>query len=122
LSADHLFVYGTLRRGSNNQFVRLLSERGTFVTDARVPGRLYDFGAYPGAVPSDQLGHWVHGEIHRLEDPSLLASLDEYEGLEYARAMVSATLDDGQIIDCWIYWYVGDSKDSLIESGDWLQR
>jgi gamma-glutamylcyclotransferase (GGCT)/AIG2-like uncharacterized protein YtfP len=122
LFADHLFVYGTLRRGSNNKFARLLSERGTFVMDARVPGRLYDFGAYPGAVPSDRPDHWIHGEIHRLEDPSLLASLDEYEGLEYARAMVSATLEDGQIIDCWAYWYVGGSKGSLIESGDWLQR
>jgi gamma-glutamylcyclotransferase (GGCT)/AIG2-like uncharacterized protein YtfP len=118
LSADHLFVYGTLRRGSNNKFARLLSERGTFVTDARVPGRLYDFGAYPGAVASDQLGHWVHGEIHRLEDPSLLASLDEYEGSEFERARVPTTISP----NCWIYWYVGASKGRLVESGDWLQR
>ncbi len=90
--------------------------------DARVPGRLYDFGAYPGAVPSDHPDHWVRGEIHRLEDPSLLASLDEYEGPEYERATVRATLDDGQVTDCWIYWYVGDSRGRLIESGDWFQR
>jgi gamma-glutamylcyclotransferase (GGCT)/AIG2-like uncharacterized protein YtfP len=118
LSADHLFVYGTLRHGSNNKFARLLSELGTFVMDARVPGRLYDFGAYPGAVPSDQPDHWVHGEIHRLEDPSLLRSLDEYEGQEYERAMVSTTVS----LDCWIYWYVGNEAGRLIESGDWFQH
>jgi len=116
-------VYGTLRRGSNNKFARVLAREAQFVAAARVPGRLYDFGRYPGATRSDRPNEWVIGEVFALDEPAiLLATLDDYEGLEYERARVSATLDHGRSIECWIYWYVGDSAGPLIESGDWLQR
>lgn len=115
-------MYGTLRRGSNNRFALLLSERALFLGAGRVPGRLYDFGPYPGAVPSDQPDEWLHGEIHRLEDSRVLPSLDEYEGSEFERAVASVQIEGTGTIDCWIYWYVGDSAGPLIESGDWLRR
>jgi gamma-glutamylcyclotransferase (GGCT)/AIG2-like uncharacterized protein YtfP len=79
---------------------------------ARVPGRLYDLGSYPGAVASDQPGEWIHGEVFSLDD-ALLTSLDEYEGAEFERVMVPT-------IGCWIYWYVGRAPGRLIVSGDWL--
>jgi gamma-glutamylcyclotransferase (GGCT)/AIG2-like uncharacterized protein YtfP len=84
---------------------------------ARVPGRLYDFGAYPGARPANES---LVGEIFHI-DESLLAALDDYEGSEFERATVPATLDDGRSIDCWIYWYVGSAPGRLIASGDWLK-
>jgi gamma-glutamylcyclotransferase (GGCT)/AIG2-like uncharacterized protein YtfP len=118
---DHLFVYGTLRRGCDNPFARLLSERGQFVCAARVRGRIYDFGAYPGATRDGQPGETIRGEIFHLGEPgSLLAALDEYEGAEYERAIATAGLDDGRAIDCWIYWYAGAAAGSVIASGDWL--
>jgi gamma-glutamylcyclotransferase (GGCT)/AIG2-like uncharacterized protein YtfP len=110
----YLFVYGTLRRGSQNEFARLLAEQGDFVSLARVPGRLYDFGRYPGARPSDQPDEWIYGEVFSLDD-ALLTALDEYEGAEFERAMAPA-------IGCWIYWYVGSATGRLIASGDWLTR
>jgi gamma-glutamylcyclotransferase (GGCT)/AIG2-like uncharacterized protein YtfP len=123
LSDHHLFVYGTLRRGCDNQFAQLLSERGQFIDAATVPGRLYDFGRYPGARPADHANdkpnEWICGEIFYLEEPGpVLAVLDEYEGPEFERAMVSTA----GTIDCWIYWYIGDATGCLIPSGDWLQR
>jgi gamma-glutamylcyclotransferase (GGCT)/AIG2-like uncharacterized protein YtfP len=121
LCTDHLFVYGTLRRGLNNRFARLLSEHAQFLSGARVPGRLYDFGRYPGAISSDQPEQWVHGEVHLLQEPSLLASLDEYEGSDFKRGMALAHLQE-QTIDCWVYWYVGPVTGRLIVSGDWLKR
>ena len=115
---DHLFVYGTLRRGCDNQFARLLSERGKFVAEARVPGRLYDFGPYPGASPAKQPNESILGEIFYLAEPgTLLAALDEYEGPEFQRAIVTAGT-----LECWIYWYIGPDAGRLIASGDWLQR
>jgi gamma-glutamylcyclotransferase (GGCT)/AIG2-like uncharacterized protein YtfP len=123
LAPDHLFVYGTLRRGSDNKFARLLAARAEFSGPARVPGRLYDFGRYPGARYADQPDQWVIGEVFHLDEPAkLLAALDDYEGLEYERALVSATLDDGRSIECCIYWYVGSVPGEIIASGDWLQR
>jgi gamma-glutamylcyclotransferase (GGCT)/AIG2-like uncharacterized protein YtfP len=111
---QRLFVYGTLRRGCDNKYARLLSERGKFVGPASVSGRLHDFGRYPGARP----GHGpIFGEIFQIED-SLLATLDEYEGAEFQREITPTSRN----LDCWIYWYVGPAKGRLIESGDWLNR
>ena len=118
MSPDHLFVYGTLRKGSNNQFARLLDEQSQFIAVARSSGRLYDFGRYPGARPANDS---VVGEIFHI-DESLLAVLDDYEGPEFERAIVSAQIDDGRVFDCWIYWYVGAETGRLIASGDWFRR
>jgi gamma-glutamylcyclotransferase (GGCT)/AIG2-like uncharacterized protein YtfP len=90
----------------------LLSERGRFLGEATVPGRLYDLGSYPGARPG--LGIIV-GEIFEI-DESLIAALDEYEGSEFSRQIVSSSSD------CWIYWYVGDAVGREIVSGDWFNR
>jgi gamma-glutamylcyclotransferase (GGCT)/AIG2-like uncharacterized protein YtfP len=115
---DHLFVYGTLRGRSDNPFARLLSERGKFIGDARVSGRLYDFGAYPGARPADHPDESIFGEIFHLTEPGVvLEALDEYEGPEFERAMATAGT-----LECWIYWYVGPATGRLIPSGDWFQR
>ena len=116
---EYLFVYGTLRRGSDNKFALMLADRAQFVGPARVPGLLYDFGRYPGAVRSHQGDHWIQGEVHRFDDPELMPLLDEYEGPEFERAMVSVTTG---IRECWIYWYVGPETGRLIASGDWFQR
>ena len=114
----HLFVYGTLRKGSKNKFARLLADQSDYVGPARVSGRLYDFGRYPGARPAGQSDHWITGEVFRLRAPAeALAILDEYEGPEYERATVTA----GER-ECWIYWYVGRAAGRLITSGDWLNR
>jgi gamma-glutamylcyclotransferase (GGCT)/AIG2-like uncharacterized protein YtfP len=125
LRAEHLFVYGTLRRGSKNKFARMVADRAHFVGAARVPGRLYDFGQYPGAVRSDQSSdqpdQWLLGEVWRFEDAQLLPSLDDYEGSEFERALASAEMEDGRAIECWIYWYVGPATGRLIASGDWLK-
>jgi gamma-glutamylcyclotransferase (GGCT)/AIG2-like uncharacterized protein YtfP len=115
LSPDHLFVYGTLRTGSGNRHAQLLAERSRRIGPARVPGLLYDFGAYPGARSGNGS---IIGEIfHLLEPAAALAELDEYEGPEFARAVIAA---NG--IECWIYWYVGPDPGRPIPSGDWFQR
>jgi gamma-glutamylcyclotransferase (GGCT)/AIG2-like uncharacterized protein YtfP len=115
---EYLFVYGTLRRGSNNKFALMLADRAQLVGPARVPGLLYDFGQYPGAVKGEQGDHWIHGEVHWAADPELLTLLDDYEGPEFERAIVSVT----GVQECWIYWYVGPETGRLIASGDWFQR
>jgi gamma-glutamylcyclotransferase (GGCT)/AIG2-like uncharacterized protein YtfP len=98
----------------------MLADRARLVGTGRVVGQLFDFGRYPGAVSSQQLDHWVHGEVHEL-DPQLLALLDEYEGSDFERAVAPAHMPD-QTMDCWIYWYVGSETGRLIASGDWFDR
>ena len=111
-------MYGTLRGRSDNPFARLLSERGKFIGDARVSGRLYDLGAYPGARPAEQPNESILGEMFYLAEPGVvLTALDEYEGPEFARAVVTVGT-----LECWIYWYVGPAAGRVIASGDWLKR
>jgi len=118
----HLFVYGTLRRGSDNQFARMLAARAEFVGKARLQGKLLNLGQHPGAIGSDEPNDWVHGEIHRLEDPQLLALLDDYEGPEFERAVAPVQTSEGGTIACWIYWYVGVERGLLIASGEWRPK
>jgi gamma-glutamylcyclotransferase (GGCT)/AIG2-like uncharacterized protein YtfP len=118
---DHLFVYGTLRRGSNNEPARLLQGQARFIGNARMQGRLYGLGRYPGAVPASKQGEWVRGEVYQMDDSAgLLAALDEYEGSSFERAISSVQTEEGRTMECWVYLYVGKTPGRLIGSGDWL--
>lgn len=126
----HLFVYGTLRRGSKNKFARLLHAHAQFAGNARIPGQLYRLGSYPGAVSSrrigdqtsDQIGEWIRGELYCLQDPRwVLRALDGYEGAKFRRVKLAARLDSGRTIEAWVYLYRGTPPGPRIPSGDWLR-
>jgi gamma-glutamylcyclotransferase (GGCT)/AIG2-like uncharacterized protein YtfP len=59
--------------------------------------------AYTGVVLSGQLDEWVPGELFELEEPAILAALDEYEGSEYKRTLVTVALDTGEEMESWVY-------------------
>jgi gamma-glutamylcyclotransferase (GGCT)/AIG2-like uncharacterized protein YtfP len=129
---DRLFVYGTLRKGGRGGMHHLLVDHARFLGNARVRGRLFDLGAYPGLVPSPEAGSWVRGEIHLLLDPAdTLARLDEYEGCsprdlephEFARVEGDVLLDSGERSVAWVYVYTGSTANRReILSGDYLGR
>jgi len=103
-----LFVYGTLRRGSNNKHAKMLAGQSEFIGTGRMRGRVYDFGRYPAAVSSDRPDEWVHGELFRLFEPAkIFKALDAYEGSEFSRTMVTIRLDSGEEMDSWVYLYQG---------------
>src|SRR6202044_2915740 len=106
-----------------NESARLLQDQTRYIGDARMKGRLYGLGRYPGAVPAVKPDHWVRGEVYLFDASSnLLETLDDYEGSEFERALSSVQLDDGKKIECWVYLYVGRTPGRLIESGDWLKE
>jgi gamma-glutamylcyclotransferase (GGCT)/AIG2-like uncharacterized protein YtfP len=116
---QNLFVYGSLRRGMQNDFARLLHERSDFVGTGQVRGTLYDLGAYAGLVVSVNAQRWVRGEVFEIKDDNLMVKLDEYEGSEFERVVVDATLDSGVVAPCWVYSYRGNvSSRSEITSGE----
>lgn len=91
----HVFVYGTLRRGGANDINRL-TPPPLFVGRARVRGRLYGMGSYPGLVLDSSAG-WVEGEVYRI-DSRLEPVLDGIEELypqqrdEYAKRVIDVEL------------------------------
>lgn len=119
-----VFVYGTLRRGGRNDIHRY-QPLPRWVTTARVQGRLYHLGRYPGLLLGQ--GGWVMGEVYEVT-PSVLVQLDHLEGLlpeptgEYHRRTVAVDTPDGPL-SCVLYEIDPSRIEGrpLIEHGDWLQ-
>lgn len=108
-----LFVYGTLRSEFDNLYARLLRSQAVLVGRATVPGSIFRVQHYPAWKP-EPAGE-VHGELYRLADPgTTLKALDEYEGPDFARAVIN---------DAWIYQYIKEPpKYSRIASGDFCAK
>lgn len=105
--AEHrLATYGSLAPGRVNHH-RLRSLRGTW-TEGTVRGHFIRQGwgasiGFPAMRPA------ANGQViavHILESADLPATwpaLDEFEGTDYVRVEVLATLDDGSERPCFIY-------------------
>ncbi|MBB5058699.1 gamma-glutamylcyclotransferase (GGCT)/AIG2-like uncharacterized protein YtfP [Granulicella aggregans] len=119
---DPLFIYGTLHPDRAPAAIaptaRLLKPFGGGRNGATIQARLYDLGAYPGVVLSDDPADTVSGELFILpENPAVLARLDDYEDFRtsdpaaslFLRQQTLATLQDsadaGTEIACWVYTY-----------------
>ena len=126
----HAFVYGTLRRGGDNDITRL-HPAPAFVGTAQVHGTLYDLGAYPGAVLGG--ASQVHGEVYAIQ-PALERRLDEIECLypqqsdEYFKRVIDVEVHcaDGstRAIRCILYEYNPRylTGATVIAAGDWFLR
>ncbi|WP_309682318.1 gamma-glutamylcyclotransferase family protein [Polaromonas sp.] len=126
----HVFVYGTLRRGEQRDINRLQPapvQRGW----ARVPGVLYDLGAYPGLRLGGQGS--VLGEVYEVS-ADLERQLDAIEEVwpqpngEYLKREVLVRLEarsfeGGREIVCVLYEIAPGRATGkpLIASGDWVQ-
>jgi gamma-glutamylcyclotransferase (GGCT)/AIG2-like uncharacterized protein YtfP len=122
MTHDKLFVYGTLRRGSNNYYAEILEKTASHLGQGAVAGRLYRVAHYPALVKAQAESENVKGDLFEGISAELLALLDDYEGDEYAREMVDVVLEDGGARQAYVYRYVL-SAESLewIRSGDWNQ-
>lgn len=129
MSANLLFVYGTLRRDSKHPMHQLLADHGVFVCYASGAGTLYELDGYPGMVEPAQPQDRVQGEIWRLHDfAGAIALLDQYEecspdadtpGL-YSRLMGEFTAA-GKPLSAWYYRYNGSvAGREAIASGDYI--
>ena len=112
-ATDLLFVYGTLRRGVANEMGDYLAANGEDLGAATCPGCIYNLGAYPGLVATED-GGIVHGQVFRLRDPAAtLRVLDDYEGAtstppHYERRALPVTLraSPREPVTAWVYVYL----------------
>lgn len=125
-SIRHVFVYGTLRRGDDND-INLLSPSPHFVGAGTVGGVMYHLGDYPGVLLNDAPQHNIVGEVYAIA-PELEKVLDEIEMIypqqhdEYSKCTVIAMVEARQI-SCLFYEinaaYVADRP--VIATGDWIK-
>jgi gamma-glutamylcyclotransferase (GGCT)/AIG2-like uncharacterized protein YtfP len=122
-----LFVYGTLREFFDIPMARRLRRDALSLGVARVAGRLYDLGRYPGMKPPRRRDEWVIGELYRLESPSrTLRALDRYEcgvvpsRVRFVRERARALRAAGGASWAWVYRFRGAVRtENRITSGDY---
>jgi gamma-glutamylcyclotransferase (GGCT)/AIG2-like uncharacterized protein YtfP len=125
---DKVFVYGTLMAGFDRRRRAGIDTRMRFVGRGWIAAALYDLGLFPAAVPAPDCR--VAGELYEIvDDPSVLAKLDEIEGYRpndpdtslYTRSQTTVTLENGAQETAWVYFYNAPlGRGQLIESGDYL--
>jgi gamma-glutamylcyclotransferase (GGCT)/AIG2-like uncharacterized protein YtfP len=119
---DRLFVYGTLRRGSNNYYAELLAKTASHLGEGAVSGRLYRVTHYPALVKAKADHERVKGDLFEGITAELWALLDDYEGDAYSREIVDVTMEDGRALQSYVYRYALFSESlEWIRSGDWNQ-
>ena len=129
--SQHLFLYGTLLPGEAPKEIASIVKRLRRLGSARVRGRLYDFGEFPGAVLDSSSRTMVYGELVVLpSDERLLEVLDRYEefdpldpkGSLFIRKKAKVWMANGSSREGWIYVYnKPPGKAKLVRSGDYLR-
>jgi gamma-glutamylcyclotransferase (GGCT)/AIG2-like uncharacterized protein YtfP len=133
---DHLFVYGTLRAESSHPMAHRLRVAARNIGRGSTPGRLYDFGSWPGAFFAPEQKYRVIGNVFVLRPASrFLIDLDKYEGVTPAqgeerewpeaeglfhRIAVKVTLDKGGSVEAWAYALKEMPRARLIGTGDFI--
>ena len=103
---EKLFVYGTSGPGRPNEHI--LKAIGGVWKNATLRGKLRQEGwgaemGYPG-IDLDENGEEVKGFLFISKNLSNhWEMLDNFEGEGYERAITQATLEDGSIVDTYIY-------------------
>ena len=102
----NLFVYGTLRLGTNNEHAAMLARVARFVGTGKVQGELRRLANYPGLILGGD--GWVPGDVFELApDGETLLLLDEYEGSEeFGRIEASIRMDSGEWVQAQVYIYI----------------
>jgi gamma-glutamylcyclotransferase (GGCT)/AIG2-like uncharacterized protein YtfP len=120
----HVFVYGTLRRGDDND-ITLLEPAPRFLGQAQIAGRMFHLGRYPGVLLGGEAA--VQGEVYAIS-AELERTLDEIEELypqqtnEYFKRELGV-LVGGMSVNCIVYEInpIYAHGMPLIASGDWCR-
>jgi gamma-glutamylcyclotransferase (GGCT)/AIG2-like uncharacterized protein YtfP len=129
---DCLFIYGTLMLTSGHPMALRLASQSRVLGPAMAAGRLYDLGAYPGAVASNTIADRVHGFVVKLNHPArTLRWIDVYEGAgaddpeprAFERVIAPVRLMSGRQLHAWIYYYRGAlARARQLSSGRYAPR
>ena len=129
--SNYLFVYGTLKRRSRHPMARKLAEAARYVGSAKIAGRLYDLGRFPGLKEPRTAHDWVQGDVYDIgvNLERTLQEMDAYENAEsppptpYEREPTTVILADGAELGVWVYWYRGTVREEqFLASGSFEQN
>lgn len=117
-SAQHLFVYGTLRSEGSNAW--RMKEARWFASGSTL-GMLYRVDWYPAARFDPSASTKIYGELY-VATTELLTRLDIFEGAEYERVEITVDTNLGPIqAFAWSYLPSVESLKRLTH-GDWMKE
>ncbi|WP_017669568.1 gamma-glutamylcyclotransferase family protein [Blastomonas sp. AAP53] len=125
---DLLFVYGTLRRGSDHPNAARLAQDSEWLSTATLTGTLYRVSWHPALVLEGT--DTVTGDLLRLHDPAAsLSWLDAFESCgpddppphDYRRESVQVMTAQGLVSAMVYVWNLPLEGLERIASGDWLR-
>ena len=129
--SQHLFLYGTLLPSEAPKEIASVVKRFRRLGSAKVRGKLYDIGEFPGAILDPSSRTMIHGELVVLpSDDRSLQTLDRYEEFDptdpqtslFVRRKATVRMADGTSREGWIYVYnrnPGNAK--LTRGGNYLR-
>jgi len=128
--AKFVFFYGTLMTPFNRPGRQRVDQHLAYTGRGSISAALFDLGIYPAAVPASEGRVW--GEVYEMLSPAVvLPVLDEIEGYRasepeaslYNRVRTPVTLEDGETVEAWAYFYNAPlGRAERIESGDYLEH
>ena len=118
VQADPEFIafYGTLMNNTD--------EGLEFVREDHIRGRMFDVGAFPAVIPSND-GSRVFVEVYKILDPGILRSFDAYEGYHEADPEASLYVRKTMPLvghDDWVWTYIWNRSTAdlqPLDHGDW---
>lgn len=121
-----IFVYGTLRPGSDHEMAGYLASLATHVGGGFLQGSLFRVSWYPAYVQTGNDS--IRGDLFLVQDEQLLGELDRYEGCsgrvsdEYRRQRLLVGREGGGEVEAWVYVFQGETSGlEKIMSGNFLQ-
>lgn len=124
-----LFVYGTLRRGSDHANAARLARESEWLGTATLTGTLYRVSWHPALVLAG--ADSITGDLLRLTNPAAtLPWLDEFEGCapddpqphDYRRESTTVMTANGAAMAMVYVWNLPLDGLERIAGGDWLTR
>ena len=113
----YLFSYGTLQPERAPAEIAQIVKQFQLIGSAGIPGVFRDLGDYPGVIVDEGSGSRIPGIVYLLpDDPDILRQLDAYEEYDpadperslFVRRLRSVELDNGDVLDCWVYEFNGN--------------
>ncbi len=126
----YIFVYGTLKVNTGPEaFARYFDKVRISSEDAKIQGKLYDFGYFPALIYGGN--STVYGELHKYKHfESVIELMDQIEGyIEpnngenlYRRTVVTVTVKGGRTVNAITYEFaqpIERGTPSVVD-GEWI--
>ena len=126
--ADKVFISGPLMGGSDLADELKHYQFLTYIGRGKTPGKMYNVGDYPGAVPTDAPRMYLYGDMYECNSEDALQMLDEGAGAvgddptlhHFRRDLRPVTLENGRLEQAWVFFYnMSVAGLPLIPSGDY---